>query len=77
MNYELEFHRDQSRCIFCRESCRPASSRAAMPSEGALGRYLGRLLDFGMTFWTISGTVFCGYHRRNVWSQFIKHLFGT
>ena len=34
MNYELEFHRDQSRCIFCRESCRPASSRAATPSGG-------------------------------------------
>ena len=30
--------------------------------EGALGRYLGRFLDFGMIFWTISETVFCGYH---------------
>ena len=30
--------------------------------EGALGRYLGLFLDFGMIFWTISGTVFCGYH---------------
>ena len=60
---------------FFHKSCRLASSWAAMPSEGALGRYLGRLLDFGMTFWTISGTVFCGYHRCDVWNQFMKHFF--
>ena len=33
-----------------------AESWAAMPSGGAFGR----LLDFGMTFWKISVTVFCG-----------------
>ena len=38
---------------FCRESCLPASSWAAMPSEGALGRYSQRLLDFVRTFWNI------------------------
>ena len=64
MNYELEFHRDQSRCIFCRESCRPVSSRAATPSGGAFkgeafGRNLGRL-----TFGTFL-------------KQFLKHFFGA
>ena len=77
MNYELVFHRDQSQCIFFHKSCRLALSWAAMTSEEALGRYLGRLLDFGITFWTISGTVFCGYHRRDVWNQFMKHFFGS
>ena len=47
---------------FFHKSCRLASSWAAMPSGGALGRYLGRHLDFVMIFWTISGTVFCGDH---------------
>lgn len=59
---------------FFHKSCRLASSWAAMPSGGALGRYLGRHLDFVMIFWTISGTVFCGDHiwgrRCDVWNQF-------
>ena len=47
---------------FFHKSCRLASSWAAMRSGGALGRYLGRLLDYVMIFWTSFGTVFCGYH---------------